>query len=102
MKHHLTIPCSRCGEAVTVEVTSIREGRYNHYDDEPGALTAEEWEAWPECACCFDGHPQPDIDQSQVDDALNAAPDLYDIRRDARTEAADDAADAKYRASIGD
>lgn len=88
----VTVPCSRCGQEVPVEVTSIRRGKR-------GLLVAEAWEQAESCACP-DGVGQPD--QSLLDDRLSHGSDYREIVRDLDTMAEDASADARYRVSIGD
>lgn len=97
----VTVPCDNCGESVAVEVTAAHIRR--------GLLVADEWEAEGPCACTDFACPRigvfgtvpffyPDI----INDLLNNLPNRVEIYRALRTEADDDAADARYRASIGD
>lgn len=81
----VTVPCDRCGEEVTVEITSIRRGKR-------GLLIAEEWEQGEICSCP-DGVGLPD--QSLIDDRLSHHREYREIVADLDTESADAWADSR-------
>lgn len=97
---HLTLPCARCG--LDVEVTVRDEDIYAR---KKGSYYTVNWESHgPPCSrVCGE---VCDVNAIELDDALNRHRDIEQHYqngiKERREMARDDAADAQYRASIGD